>query len=143
MTPVIEAFAIQIHIGSNFSTRTNRTPLKDDFYAVGALKKGKSINADHEDDLLLFLGLNQFLMSHFSQGSKLEKECSTPEHTREFPEETITPLVTSKTTVYVMGTLKHSFQSEIIQERLVGLSLFLCWCLVSMYAEAMKFWEAQ
>ena len=126
MTPVIEAFAIQIHIGSNFSTRTNRTPLKDDFYAVGALKKGKSINADHEDDLLLFLGLNQFLMSHFSQGSKLEKECSTPEHTREFPEETITPLVTSKTTVYVMGTLKHSFQSEIIQERLVGLSLFLC-----------------
>ena len=90
-----------------------------------------------------FLVLNQFLMSHFSQGSKLEKECSTPEHTREFPEETITPLVTSKTTVYVMGTLKHSFQSEIIQERLVGLSLFLCRCLVSMYAEAMKFWEAQ
>ena len=41
MTPVIEAFATQIHIGSNFSTRTNRTPLKDDFYAVGALKKDK------------------------------------------------------------------------------------------------------
>ena len=57
MTPVIEAFATQIHIGSNFSTRTNRTPLKDDFYAVGALKKGKSINADHEDDFLLFLGV--------------------------------------------------------------------------------------
>ena len=57
MTPVIEAFATQIHIGSNFSTRTNRTPLKDDFYAVGALKKGKSTNADHEDDLLLFLGV--------------------------------------------------------------------------------------
>ena len=57
MTPVIEAFATQIHIGSYFSTRTNRTPLKDDFYAVGALKKGKSTNADHEDDLLLFLGV--------------------------------------------------------------------------------------
>ena len=81
-------------------------------------------------------------MSHFSQGSKLE-ECSTTEHTREFPEETITPLVTSKATVYVMGTLKLSFQSEIIQERLVGLSFLLCQCLVSMYAKAMKFWEAQ
>ena len=57
MTPVIEAFATQIHNGSYFSTRINRTPLKDDFYAVGALKKGKSTNADYEDDLLLFLGV--------------------------------------------------------------------------------------
>ncbi|RMX49072.1 hypothetical protein pdam_00003959 [Pocillopora damicornis] len=38
-------------------TKTNRTPLKEDFYAVGALKKGKSTNADYEDDLLLFLGV--------------------------------------------------------------------------------------
>ena len=85
-----------------------------------------------------FLVLNQFLMSHFSQGSKLEKQCSTPENTREFLEETITPLLTSRETVYVMGTLKHSFLSEIIQDWLVGLSLLLCQCLVSMYAKAMK-----
>ena len=51
-------------------------------------------------------------MSHFSQGSKLEKQCSTPEHTREFPEGTITPLLISRETVSVMGTLKHSFQSK-------------------------------
>lgn len=57
MAPVIKAFATQIHIGNYFSSRTNRTPLKDDFYAVGALKKGNSTNADYEDDLLLFLGL--------------------------------------------------------------------------------------
>ena len=57
MTPVIETFATQIHIGSYFSSRTNRTPLKDDFYAICALKKGKSTNADYEDDLLLFLGV--------------------------------------------------------------------------------------
>ena len=56
MAPVIEAFATQIHNHSYFSSRTNRTPLKDDFYAVGALKKGKSTNADYEDDLL-FLGV--------------------------------------------------------------------------------------
>lgn len=37
-------------------TKTNRTPLKDHFYAVGAMKKGKSTNADYEDDLL-FLGV--------------------------------------------------------------------------------------
>ena len=90
-----------------------------------------------------FLVLNQFLMSHFSQGSKLEKQCSTQENTREFLEEIITPLLTSRETVYVMGTLKHSFLSEIIQEWLVGLSLLLCQCLVSMYAKAMKVWEAQ
>ena len=47
---------MQIHIGSYFSSRTNRTPLKDDFYAVGAMKKGKSTNAVYEDDLL-FLGV--------------------------------------------------------------------------------------
>ena len=50
-------FATQIHISSYFSSRTNRTSLKDDFYAIGALKKGKSTNADYEDDLLLFLGV--------------------------------------------------------------------------------------
>ena len=90
-----------------------------------------------------FLVLNQFLMSHFSQGSKLEKQCSTQENTREFLEETITPLLTSRETVYVMGTLKHSFLSEIIQEWHVGLSLLLFQCLVSMYAKAMKVWETQ
>ena len=67
MTPVIEAFATQIHNGSYFSTRINRTPLKDDFYAVGALKKGKSTNADYEDDLLLFLGVeDRFFSWHFN-----------------------------------------------------------------------------
>ena len=90
-----------------------------------------------------FLVLNQFLMSHFSQDSKSQKQCSTPEHTREFPEETITPLLTSRETVSVMGTLKHSFQSGIIQVWLVGLSFLLCQCLVGRYAKAMKFWEAQ
>ena len=70
MTPVIEAFATQIHIGSNFSTRTDRTPLKDDFYAVGALKKDKSTNADHEDDLLLFLGVES--ISHVTFFSRLQ-----------------------------------------------------------------------
>ena len=39
------------------SSRTNRTPLKDDFYAICALKKGKSTNVDYEDDHLLFLGV--------------------------------------------------------------------------------------
>lgn len=39
------------------SSRTNRTLLKDGFYAVGAMKKGKSSNADYEDNLLLFLGV--------------------------------------------------------------------------------------
>ena len=57
MALVIKAFATQIHIGNCFSSRMNRTPLKDGFYAVGALKKGKSTNADYEDDLLLFLGV--------------------------------------------------------------------------------------
>ena len=40
-----------------FSCRTNRTHLKDGFYAVGALTKGKSTNADYEDDLDRILGV--------------------------------------------------------------------------------------
>ena len=62
---------------------------------------------------------------------------STHKCTREFQEETTTPLLTSRETVYVMGILKHSFQSEIIQEWLVGHSLLLCQCLVSIHAKAM------
>lgn len=84
-----------------------------------------------------FLALKQFLISHFSRGSRLGNQCSTPEHTREFQEETTTPLLTSRETVYVMGILKHSFQSEIIQKWLVGHSLLLCQCLVSIHAKAM------
>ncbi|XP_074629306.1 uncharacterized protein LOC141886900 [Acropora palmata] len=38
------------------SVRTNRTHLKDKFYAIGALKKGKP-DMPFEDDLLLFLGI--------------------------------------------------------------------------------------
>ena len=37
--------------------RTNRTQLKGEFYAVGALRKGKSTNAPYEEDLLLHLGI--------------------------------------------------------------------------------------
>ena len=144
MIPVIEAFATQIHIGSYFSSRTNRTPLKDDFYAIGALKKGKSTNADYEDDLLLFLGVESVSdVTFFSRLQIGEAVFHSREYIREFLEETITPLLTSRETVYVMGTLKHSFLSEIIQDWLVGLSLLLCQCLVSMYAKAMKVWEAQ
>lgn len=36
--------------------RTNRTHLKDDFYAIGALRKGRP-DTPFEDDLLLFLGV--------------------------------------------------------------------------------------
>ena len=39
-----------------FFYRTNRTHLKNDFYAVGAMKKGTSGNAPYEEDLLLYLG---------------------------------------------------------------------------------------
>lgn len=39
------------------SSWTNRTLLKDGFYAVGAMKKGKSSNVDYKDNLLLFLGV--------------------------------------------------------------------------------------
>ncbi|XP_022808862.1 uncharacterized protein LOC111345838 [Stylophora pistillata] len=49
--PVISMESRMLH------TKTNRTPLKDHFYAVGAMKKGKSTNADYEDDLPLFLGV--------------------------------------------------------------------------------------
>ena len=37
--------------------RTNRTQLKGEFYAAGALRKGKSTNAPYEEDLLLHLGI--------------------------------------------------------------------------------------
>ena len=47
----------QIHIGPCFSYKTNRTHLKDDFYAVGALNKGRSTDTDYDDDLLGFLGV--------------------------------------------------------------------------------------
>ena len=40
-----------------FSCRTNRTHLKEDFYAVGALTKGRSTNADYEDDIVRILGV--------------------------------------------------------------------------------------
>ena len=48
---------VQIHIGPCFSHRTNRTHLKDDFYAVGALNKGRSTVADYDENLLGFLGV--------------------------------------------------------------------------------------
>ncbi len=37
--------------------RTNRTHLKDEFYAIGGLKKSGSVNPPYEDDLLLSLGV--------------------------------------------------------------------------------------
>ena len=46
-----------IHSGNYFPFRTNRTHLKDDFYAVGALKKGPPTDADFDEDLLTFLGI--------------------------------------------------------------------------------------
>lgn len=39
------------------SCRTNRTHLKEDFYAVGALTKGRPNNADYEDDIIRILGV--------------------------------------------------------------------------------------
>ena len=48
---------VQIHVGPCFSYRTNRTHLKYDFCAVGALNKGRSTVADYDDDLLGFLGV--------------------------------------------------------------------------------------
>lgn len=48
---------IYILILGNFSCRTNRTHLKEDFYAVGALTKGRATNAGYEDDLISILGV--------------------------------------------------------------------------------------
>lgn len=39
------------------SCRTNRTHLKEAFYAVGALTKGRPNNADYEDDIIRILGV--------------------------------------------------------------------------------------
>ena len=49
-------FAV-FYLGNFFSCRTNRKQLKEDYYAVGALKKGKSGDMDCEEDLLSFLGV--------------------------------------------------------------------------------------
>lgn len=46
-----------IHSGNYFPFTANRTYLKDDFYAVGALKKGLPTDADFDEDLLTFLGI--------------------------------------------------------------------------------------
>ena len=53
-----------------FSCRTNRTHLKEDFYAVGALTKGRSSNADYEDDLIRSLGVE--LLSDITFFSRLQ-----------------------------------------------------------------------
>lgn len=47
----------QIHSGNYFIVRTNRTHLKEDYFAVGALKQRRSADADYDDDLLTFLGV--------------------------------------------------------------------------------------
>ena len=47
---------IEIHIlDTYFTCRTNRTHLKDDFYAIGALTSSRSTDVDYNDDLLRFL----------------------------------------------------------------------------------------
>lgn len=47
----------EIHFLSFLSFRSNRTFLKDDFYAVGALKSGSSLTEPFEEDLQICLGL--------------------------------------------------------------------------------------
>ncbi|XP_029203493.2 uncharacterized protein LOC114967602 [Acropora millepora] len=39
------------------TSKTNRTHLKEDFYAVGALTKGRATNTGYEDDLISILGV--------------------------------------------------------------------------------------
>ena len=46
-----------IRSGNYFPFTANRTHLKDDFYAVGALKKGLPTDADFDEVLLTFLGI--------------------------------------------------------------------------------------
>ena len=46
----------KIHFLSFLSFRSNRTFLKDDFYAVGALKSGSSLTEPFEEDLQICLG---------------------------------------------------------------------------------------
>lgn len=58
----------QIHNGNCFPFRTNRTHLKEDYYAVGALKQCRSADADYDDDLLRFLGMESISeVSFFSR----------------------------------------------------------------------------
>ena len=45
------------NLGNFFSCRTNRKQLEEDYYAVGAFKKGTSGGMDYEEDLLSFLGV--------------------------------------------------------------------------------------
>ena len=108
------------------------------------MKKGKSTNADYEDDLLLFLGVESISdVTFFSRLQIGEAVFHSRAYKRVSRRNNYTIAYQQGDTVYVMGTLKRSFQSGIIQVWLVGLSLLLCQCLVSMYAKAMKFWEAQ
>ena len=72
-------FAV-FNLGNYFSCRNNRKQLKEDYYAVGAFKKGTSGDMDCEEDLLSFLGVLVFLVwsqlvkCRFSQGSKLGEQ---------------------------------------------------------------------
>ena len=91
-----------------FSCRTNRTHLKEDFYAVGALTKGRSTNADYEDDIVRILGVESVSDITFFQGSKLEKQFCTPRHTKELPGEITTQSLTRRKITSFMGKLKCS-----------------------------------
>ena len=88
------------------SFRTNRTHLKNEFFAVGALKKGTP-GAPFEDDLLLHLGVESIECITFFK--RLQLPFSTHRCTREFQEETTSPLHIPREDAQAMAKLKCSF----------------------------------
>ena len=85
--------------------------LKDEFFAVGALKKGTP-GAPFEDDLMLHLGVDPLNASLSLNDYNLGMPFSTHKCTREFQEETTSPLHIPKEGVQVMAKLKFSFWLE-------------------------------
>ena len=79
-------------------------------------------------------------MLHFFQGSKLQMQCSTPEHTRGSQDGTTTPLLTGNKVASVMDKLKCSLLPEMKGEWLVGLLFLQCQCLVDASVNGMTFW---
>ena len=105
--------------GGNCSPfRTNRTDLKEDYYAVWALKQCTSADGDYDDDFLTFLAVESISERTFF----FRLQLSTPEQTKECSEEIPPPLVTSTETASVMGICTVCFLwSGMIQEEPIEL----------------------
>ena len=132
---------VQIHVGPCFSYRTNRTHLKYDFCAVGALNKGRSTVADYDDDLLGFLGVESISdVTFFSRVQIADAVFHSRAYKRVSRRNNYTIANTGNEAASVMVKLKCFLLPEMKGEWFVGRLFLQCQCLVDTSVNGMTFW---